>query len=114
MDIIAPWFANTGQLTVPSWEKLGRDLDFAWEQGALKPGVRPVWRLVRGCLEDKRCNEAVEQGRAALDSLQEERSERSNSEKGGTERRKIYPSLKELEETESSSSKGDTEDEEGL
>ncbi|MEJ1277619.1 hypothetical protein NN561_008536 [Cricetulus griseus] len=108
VDIIAPWFANTGQLTVPSWEKLGRDLDFAWEQGTLKPGVRSIWRLVRGCLEDKRCSEAVEQGQAALDSLQEERSEKANSEK------KIYPSLKELEETESSSSKGDREDEEEL
>ncbi|MEJ1284676.1 hypothetical protein NN561_015663 [Cricetulus griseus] len=93
VDITAPWFANTGQLTVLSWEKLGRDLDFAWEQGMLKPGVHSIWRLVRGCLEDKRCSEAVEQGQAALDSLQEERSEKANSEK-------IYPSLKELEETE--------------
>ena len=47
-----------------SWKKLGRDLDFAFEQGTLKSGVRPVWKLVRGCLEDQRCSEAVENGQA--------------------------------------------------
>ena len=32
-DTIAPWFAASSNLTVPSWEKLGRDLDFAAKEG---------------------------------------------------------------------------------
>ena len=42
VDIAAPWFAMSGALTVPSWDKLGRDLDFAFEQGTLKGVVRPI------------------------------------------------------------------------
>ena len=37
-DTIAPWFVASGNLTVPSWEKLGRDLDFAAEQGTQRKG----------------------------------------------------------------------------
>ena len=48
-----------------SWEKLGRDLDVAFGQDTLKGGVRPVWKLVRGCLEDQRCSKAVKNGQAA-------------------------------------------------
>lgn len=44
-DTIAPWFADSGSLSISSWEKLGRDLEFAYEQGTLKGGVRPVWKL---------------------------------------------------------------------
>lgn len=65
-DTVAPWFAVSGSLTVSSWDKLGRDLDFAVDQGTLKPGVRSVWKLVRGCLEDQRCSDALENGQAAL------------------------------------------------
>ena len=35
-DTVAPWYAISGNLTVACWEKLGRDLDVAWEQGILK------------------------------------------------------------------------------
>ena len=45
-DTSAPWFAASGNLTVPSWEKLGRDLYFAAEQGMVRKGVRLVWTLV--------------------------------------------------------------------
>ena len=71
VDVAAPWFATSGHLNLPSWDKLGRDLDFAFEQGTLKGGVRPVWKLVYSCLSDQRCNEAVENGQAALEMLQE-------------------------------------------
>lgn len=91
-DTVAPWFAVSGNLNVASWEKLGRNLDFTTEQGTLKKGVRPIWRFIRGCLEDQRCSRAVEQGQAALEKLQEERSERAASEKAksdeGSERDK--------------------------
>ena len=43
--------------------------------------MRPIWKLVRGCLEDQRCSEAVENRQAALEMFQEERSEQADSEK---------------------------------
>ncbi|KAL6084226.1 hypothetical protein STEG23_004920 [Scotinomys teguina] len=103
-DTVAPWFAVSGSLTVASWEKLGRDLDFAAEQGTLRSGVRPIWKMVRGCLEDQRYGEAVENGQAALEMLQEERSEKAGSERivrkkeGGNKR--MYPDLAELEDSD--------------
>ena len=39
VDLVAPWFVVSGNLTMASWEKLGKDLDFAWEQGPLAPGT---------------------------------------------------------------------------
>ncbi|KAL6087875.1 hypothetical protein STEG23_022055 [Scotinomys teguina] len=113
-DQVAPWFAVSGSLTVSSWEKLGRDLDFAAEQGTLRPGVKPVWRLVRGCLEDQHCSSALECGQAALEQLQEELSEKAESEKtapqkapkdrgkkGNTEQ--LYPSLSDIEDSDGES-----------
>ncbi|ERE66066.1 putative Retrovirus-related Gag polyprotein [Cricetulus griseus] len=92
-----------GNLSVASWDKLGKDLDFAWEQGTLKPYVRPVWQLVCSCLEDQEGNKkAIANGQAALEMLQEERSEQSESEAGKETRKgnkkRVYPSLGELRE----------------
>jgi hypothetical protein len=39
---VSPWFPVSGHLTGPSWEKLGKDLKFAEEQGVLTKGVLPV------------------------------------------------------------------------
>ena len=48
-------------LTGPSWEKLGKDLKFAEEQGVLVKGVLPVWKLVRNCIKDReKCKCGVE------------------------------------------------------
>ncbi|KAL6038946.1 hypothetical protein STEG23_010035 [Scotinomys teguina] len=99
-DSVAPWFAVSDNLTVPSWEKLGRDLDFAYEQGTLRVGVRPVWNLVRGCLEDQRCSDALECGKAALEQLQEEQSEKVASEKGASGGKSLYPNLDDFEFSE--------------
>ncbi|ERE69646.1 olfactory receptor [Cricetulus griseus] len=105
----------------------GKDLDFAWEQGTLKLCVR---QLVRSCLEDQEGNKkAIANGQAALEMLQEERSEQSESEAGKEKRKgnkkRVYPSLGELrkelkEPGEDSESEEDiyeaedlTEDEEG-
>lgn len=80
-NALAPWFTVSGNHSVACWDKLGEDLDFAWSQGTLKPGVRPVWHLVHSCLEDQRCcQEVLEKGLVTLEMLQEERSEKQ----GGT------------------------------
>jgi len=100
-DAIAPWFTVSGNLMVDSWNKLGKDLDFAWEQRTLKVGVQPVWHLVRSCLEDQKCcQQAIKKRQAALEMLQEERSEKAESEAGedskeNKNKKGIYPSLKE-------------------
>ena len=76
-DKVAPWFAMSGHLTPASWDRLGKDLDFSWEQGVLKGSTRAVWKLVNSCLEDERCCQAVESGKQALEQLTEERSLKS-------------------------------------
>ena len=81
---------------------------------------------MKSCLEDRKCSEAVENGQAALEILQEERSERAASETAASKKAKsdvasdidsgrgkkkraqekqkgrLYPSLSELEESDSS------------
>jgi hypothetical protein len=47
VDQMALWFPFSGHLTGPSWEKLGKYLKFAEEQGILAKGVLLVWKLVR-------------------------------------------------------------------
>jgi hypothetical protein len=90
-DKVAPWFAVSGHLTPASWGRLGKDLDFSWEQGVLKEGKKiAVWKLVNNCLEDERCCQAVESGKQALEQLKEERSlkpekESSTSSETGSE-----------------------------
>ena len=41
VDRIAPWFACSGTLTIPSWEKLGGDLVGEQENGKLKAETMP-------------------------------------------------------------------------
>ena len=42
-DTTASWFAISGNLNVSSWDKPGRDLNFATEQGMLRKGVIFMW-----------------------------------------------------------------------
>jgi protein O-GlcNAc transferase len=93
-DTVAPWFAISGNLTVACWEKLGRDLDVAWEQGILKGGMKAVWRIVRSCLDDEHCCRALEASQQILEQLKEERLLQSEKAK-----------------TSSSSSESETEEE---
>ncbi|XP_012891793.1 PREDICTED: igE-binding protein-like [Dipodomys ordii] len=112
-NIVAPWFIVSGSLTIASWDKLGRDLDFAYEQGTLKAGVCPIWRLISGCLEDQSCCEVIENGQSALEQLQEERSEKAISEKGNSEqgkRGRLYPDLSELKSERGSPSESEEEE----
>ena len=102
-EAAAPWFAVSGNLSVASWDKLGKDLDRAWEKKNLKPDMRPIWRLVRACLEDKNCEEAKKLGNKALQEHRESQSERESetnrSKRKGKHKGKetspfrLYPSL---------------------
>nr|XP_048297948.1 igE-binding protein-like [Myodes glareolus] len=97
VDIAAPWFAMmSGALTVPSWDKLGHDLDFAFEQVTLKGGVRPIWKLVKGCLTDQRCSSALDTSKVALNILEGEKSEANSVIQ--TSARKGYTSEEEEED----------------
>ena len=61
---------------MPSWEKLGKDLRFAEEQGFLPKGVLPVWKLVRNCIEDReRCGAELQRGNEVLNQVREEHSQ---------------------------------------
>ncbi|KAL6037297.1 hypothetical protein STEG23_032627 [Scotinomys teguina] len=111
-DTVAPWFAVSGSLTV-SWEKLGRNLDFDAEQGMLKSRVHPIWKLVRSCL-DQHCHEAVENGQAALEILQEERSEKAASERENKDRKRkqgLYPDLTEFRDSDEGEGGSESSDE---
>ncbi|KAL6091181.1 hypothetical protein STEG23_015431 [Scotinomys teguina] len=113
-DTVAPWFAVSGSLTVSSWEKLGCNLDFAAEQGTLKSGVCPIWKLVWSCLDDQRCHEVVENGQAALEILQEERSENATSERENKDRKRkqgLYPDLTEFRDSDEGEGGSESSDE---
>jgi hypothetical protein len=86
MDQVAPWFPVSGHFTVPSWEKLGKDLRFAEEQGILPKGVLPVWKLVRNCIEDReRCGAELQRGNEVLNQVREEHSQKSEAEGSSSE-----------------------------
>lgn len=56
IDFFAPWFAHTGQITLSSWEKLGRDFRRTADdpkEPDLNPMVLPLWGLVRACLKEE-------------------------------------------------------------
>ena len=73
-------------LTGPSWEKLGKDLKFAEEQGVLVKGVLPVWKLVRNCIKDReKCGAELQKGNEALNKVREERSQESDVESSSSE-----------------------------
>lgn len=86
----APWFIVSGSLTLRAWDKLGKDLDKETTVGKLKPGTRPLWRMVRmvrACLEDKRCEEGLRTGQKILSEQQESMSEGEKVLKEGKKRK---------------------------
>lgn len=102
MDQAAPWFASLGDINLPCWEKLGKDLEAVKEQGTLRPGTLPLWRLVRTCLKEGKCVEVLKEGRRALSAYQDSMSESESKGKGG-------PKRKETKESDNSSQKGEKE-----
>jgi hypothetical protein len=86
VDQVAPWFSVSGHLTGPSWEKLGKDLKFAEEQGVFTKGVRTVWTLVRNCIEDKeRCGTELKKGNETLNQVRKKRSQKSEAEESSSD-----------------------------
>ena len=86
VDRIAPWFACSGTLTIPSWEKLKGDLVRELENGKLKAGTMPLWKLLRSCLKDEECQQVVKAGQRILDEIQDSLSEVEQGERLGAKR----------------------------
>ncbi|XP_076795393.1 LOW QUALITY PROTEIN: igE-binding protein-like [Arvicanthis niloticus] len=75
VDRVAPWYICSGSLTLASWDKLEGDLIKEQQNGKLKPGTRPLWKLVRSCLQDEKCCSTVAAGQGVLEELQDSMSE---------------------------------------
>nr|XP_013011193.1 endogenous retrovirus group K member 24 Gag polyprotein-like [Cavia porcellus] len=54
IDEAAPWFLPTGHLSLPCWEKLGKDLERAEAECRLPLSVRPLWEMIHSCLKGER------------------------------------------------------------
>ena len=91
VDRIAPWFACSGSLTIPSWEKLRGDLVGEQENGKLKAGTMPLWKLIRSCLKVEQCQQVVKTGQKILDEIQESLSEAERGEKVGAKEKHGAP-----------------------
>ena len=87
IDQVAMWYACSGSLTVASWDKLKGDLVREQQNGKLKAGTMPLWKLVRSCLTDKDCKQMVEAGQKILEEVQDSLSETERGEKVKVERK---------------------------
>ena len=86
VDHIALWFACSGSLTIPSWEKLKGNLVGELENGKLNAGTMPLWKLIRSCLKDEECQQVVKAGQKILDEIQDSLSEVERGERLGAKR----------------------------
>ncbi|XP_055458535.1 uncharacterized protein LOC129672912 [Psammomys obesus] len=91
VDRVAPWFVLSGSLTEGSWTKLGGDLTREKEQGTLKPGVWPLYKLFKSCIKDEKCKEKIKEGQRVLSDHQDSVSE---AEKGKEANKRKKPSKK--------------------
>ncbi|KAL6032461.1 hypothetical protein STEG23_021739 [Scotinomys teguina] len=82
IDQAAPWFRASGDVNLPCWEKLGRDLTEAKGRGELRSGTLPLRRLIRYCLKEGKCVDILHEGCRALSAHQDSMSESDNKEKG--------------------------------
>lgn len=79
LDAAAPWFVVSGDLSLPTWEKLGRDLEMAKQEGQLGKGTLPFWRLIHSCLSKGSHVDLLKEGRKALARHQDSLSESDRS-----------------------------------
>lgn len=91
VDEAAPWFLPTGHLSLPCWEKLGKDLERAEEERRLPLSVRPLWEMIHSCLKGERNGakdsaDGLSQARRAFEGARSE-SSREGSVAGSVRRR---------------------------
>jgi hypothetical protein len=54
IDRLALWFAPTGLLRLPSWEKLRKEILREEAEGKVKTGTRLLWKLTKASLSRTR------------------------------------------------------------
>lgn len=54
IDRLAPWFAPTRSLTLPSLKKLERNIKRGKTEGKVKAKTKPLWKLIKACIQDKK------------------------------------------------------------
>ena len=62
LNRLAPWFAPTGSLTLPSWEKLRREIAREEAEGKVKIGTRPLWKLIKASLSRTNVSQLLRKG----------------------------------------------------
>ncbi|KAL6029842.1 hypothetical protein STEG23_037650 [Scotinomys teguina] len=82
IDQAAPSFRASGDVNLPCWEKLGRDLTEVKGRGELWPGMLPLWRMIRYCLKYGKCVDILRESHQALSAHQDSMSESDSKEKG--------------------------------
>lgn len=82
VDFFAPWLTHEGQITLESWEKLGKDLRRTVndpQEPDIDPVVLPLWELLRACLQEERSVGADRPTLTAVrEALEEVRSQSSD------------------------------------
>ena len=91
IDHVAPWYACSGSLTIASWEKLKGDLVREQQNGKLKAGTMPLWKLVRLCLKGEDCQQMIKAGQRVLEEVQDSLSETEQGERLGVRRKHGAP-----------------------
>jgi hypothetical protein len=86
------WVSDTTYLG-----KLGRDIAREEAEEKVNAGARPLWKLIRACIQDKKCEPAVKEGQQLLQEHQESMSETERNEKEGA-CRKISKDIKREQE----------------
>jgi hypothetical protein len=54
----------------------------------VKTGTRPLWKLIKACIQDKKCELAVKEGQRLLQEHQGSISETERNEKEGSRKKK--------------------------
>nr|XP_034367595.1 igE-binding protein-like [Arvicanthis niloticus] len=113
VDRMVPWYICSGSLTLTSWDKLEGDLIRETQNGKLKPGTRPLWKLVRSFLQHEKCRLTVAAGQGVLEELQDSMSETERDKMLGAhkEKRKGMPKKKDpSKDTQSAEAKDKEKD----
>ncbi|KAL1765983.1 igE-binding protein-like [Sigmodon hispidus] len=91
----ALWFGMSGSMTIPSWEKLVRDLEKCNTEGTLSRGTLPLWHMIYYCLKDGKYEDIIQRGLKALSICKD-----STSENGGAGTTKERPKKKKKKNSE--------------